>query len=154
MNGPRLTLVCVGVALASFGHHRTEAFCGLRPDDGGGEGDFVTCLKAKAIATLDRVSRADHVPLTGFISLVRDTAVEPQAHRQQRSDGDNDNDNGVGPTAERELRSKPDATLDRMLYDKAVGFFSGRAVRIGLPEFTPDQLRTALEEGNFTTILL
>lgn len=126
---------------------QSEAFCGLRSGDGGGEGDFVTCLKAKAIATLDRVSRADTVPLAGSVALVRNTVDPAQAHRHQRSEDDNG-----GPTSERELRSKPVATLDRMLYDKAVRFFSGRAVRIGLPEFTSDQLKMALEEGNYVHI--
>jgi hypothetical protein len=141
MNGRRLALVCA-VLLASF-DRRSEAFCGLRTDDGGGDGDFVKCLKAKAIATLDRVALADTVPLAGSVALVKDV-TDPQAHRRQRSDDDD-----KGPTTEQELRSEPDATLDRMLYDRAVRFFSGRALRIGLPEFTPDQLRTALEEGNY-----
>jgi len=34
-----------------------------------------------------------------------------------------------------------------MLYDKAVGLLSGRVVKVGLPEVTPDQLSKALEEG-------
>lgn len=127
------------VAALAFGR-RSEAFCGLRSGDGddGGGGDFVTCLKAKAIAALDLVSRADSLPLTETVTLVRD-----EAHRRQRSD---DGRTQVVVT-EQELRSKPDEALDRMLYNKAVGLFSGRAVKIGLPELTSDQLKTAFEEG-------
>lgn len=144
MSRRRLALVCV-TALA-FGH-RSEAFCGLRTaadgDDGGG-GDFVSCLKAKAITTLDHVSRADSLPLTGSIALVRD---DPH-RRRQRSDGDDRTPETVFHVNERELRSKPDDVLDRMLYDKLIGIFSGRVVQIALPELTPDQLRMTLEEGN------
>lgn len=139
MSRRRLALVCV--AALAFGH-RSEAFCGLQTADGDdGGGDFVTCLKAKAIAFLDHVTRADSLPLTGSVTLVRDDSLHG---RRQRSDDDR---SPAQPVTERELRSKPDGVLDRMLYDKVVGLFSGRAVRIGLPELTPDQLRTALEEG-------
>lgn len=130
-----LALACV--AALAFGR-RSEAFCGLRVDGGG---DFVTCLKAKAIGTLDRLSRADVLPLTESFALVRD---DGQPHRRRRSD-----DRPAGPS-ERQLLSKPDGELDRMLYDGAVGLLGGRAVRIGLPELTPDQLRNVLDEGNYT----
>jgi len=49
--------------------------------------------------------------------------------------------------SELELQSKPDDALNNMLYDKAVRLLSGRVVKVGLPEVTPDQLRTVLEEG-------
>jgi len=137
MSRLRTISVCLAVVLALG--HRAEAFCGLRSgdgDQGGGVEDFVTCLKAKAIATLDRMSMDDSLPLTGSVTLVRGDS----AHRRQRSD--------QGPVViERELLSKPDDALNRMLYDKAVALFSGRVVKVGLPEVTPDQLRTAFEEG-------
>lgn len=118
---------------------RSKAFCGLRSgdsDEGGSVDDFITCLKAKAIVTLDRMSRDDSLPLTGSVTLVHGDST----HRRQRSD--------QGPVvSERELQSKPDDALNRMLYDKAIGLLSGRVVKVGLPEVTPDQLRTALEEG-------
>lgn len=134
----RLTLACV-VAFA-FSRNRSEAFCGLRSGDGDhGGGDFVTCLKAKAIATLDRISRDDTLPLTESITLVR---VEPHGRRQR-------SDQVLTPVVnEQELWTKPDDALDAMLYDKTIGLFSGRVVRIGFPELTSDQLKTTLEEGN------
>ncbi|VVC33487.1 Protein of unknown function DUF1676 [Cinara cedri] len=136
-----LALACV--AALAFGRG-SDAFCGLRADGdgddggggGGGTGDFVSCLKAKAIATLDRLSRADALPLADSVTLVRD-----EDHRRRRSD-----DRPAVPS-ERELLSKPDDVLDRMLYDGAVGLLSGRAVRVGLPELTPDQIRNVLDEG-------
>lgn len=134
----RLALACV-VAFA-FGHNRSEAFCGLRSGDGDdGGGDFVTCLKAKAIATLDRISRDDTLPLTKSITLVR---IEPHGRRQR-------SDQVLTPAVnEQELWTKPADALDAMLYDKTIGLFSGRVIRIGFPELTSDQLRTTLEEGN------
>jgi len=139
MNGfaRRLAVVLV-VALASG--HRSDAFCGLRSADGVDGDDLVACLKAKAIAALDRVSRADALPLTGSVTLVRDYDDAAARHRGQRSD--------EPPVTEQELRSRPDHALDRMLYYKAVGFFDGRSVRISFPELAADQLRTTLEEGN------
>jgi len=122
----RLALVCVTAALA-LGVRRLEAFC-----DGG---DPVACFKAKAIVTLDRVSRADELRLAGSaVTLVR--------RRRRRRDDDDDD-----VVDERSLRSRPDDELDAMLYDKTVGLFSGRTLRIGFPEMTPDQLKTAIEEG-------
>jgi len=132
-------MACAAVILALGG--RSRAFCGLRSggsDEGGSVDEFIACLKTKAIVTLDRMSRDDSVPVTGSVTLV----VGDSNHRRQRSD--------QGPVvSERELQSKPDDTLNRMLYDKAVGLFSGRVVKVGLPELTPDQLRTALEEGKY-----
>lgn len=137
MSRLRTVLVCLAVNLALGG--RSKAFCGLRPGDGDAENgvdDFIACLKSKTIVTLDRMSRDDSLPLTGSVTLVHGDST----HRRQRSD--------QGPAVtERELQSKPDDALNRMLYDKAVGLFSGRVVRVGLPEVTPDELRTALEEG-------
>lgn len=131
-----LALACV--AALAFGR-RSEAFCG-GGDGGGGTDDFVTCLKVKAIATLDRLSRADALPLTGSVTLVRN---DDGGHRRRRSD-----DRPSVPS-ERELLSKPDGVLDRILYDRTVGLFSGRAVKIGLPELTQDQLNNVLDEGNY-----
>ncbi|CAH1708422.1 uncharacterized protein LOC114128709 [Aphis gossypii] len=132
-----MVLMCVVVILALGG--RSEAYCGLRSgdgDDGGGVDNFITCLKAKAIATMDRMSRDDSLPLTGSVTLVHGDL----SHRRQRSD--------PGPVVnERDLQSKPDETLNHMLYEKAVGLLSGRVVKVGLPEVTTDDLRTALEEG-------
>lgn len=130
----RLALVCV--AALAFGR-RSEALCGLGSADGGAD-DLVACLKAKAIVAMDRASRADAIPLAGSVALVRDETH--RRHREQRSDE-------PSPPAEQELRSTPDGVLDTMLYDQAVRLFSGRSVRIGLPEVTPGQLKTTLEEG-------
>lgn len=132
----RLALACV--AALAFGR-RSEAFCGLSTGDVDGPGDMVTCLKAKAITALDRLSRADSLPVTGSVTLVRDDA---HRRRQQRSE-----ENRTPAPTELELQSRPDDELDRMLYDKTVGLFSGRAVQIGLSELTPEQLKMALEEG-------
>lgn len=137
MSRRRLALACV--AALAFGRGRSDAFCGPLPAGDGGGGDLVTCLKAKAIAALDHVSRADSLPLTGTVSLVR---ADPHG-RRQRSDAPE-----AAAVAERELRSKPDDVLDRMLYDKLIGVFGGRVVQIALPELTPDQLRKTLDQGN------
>ncbi|XP_060841804.1 uncharacterized protein LOC132922347 [Rhopalosiphum padi] len=130
-------LVCVVVILALG--DRSEAYCGLRSgdgNDGGGVDSFITCLKAKAIVTMDRMSRDDSLPVTGSVALVHGDL----AHRRQRSE--------QAPVVnEQELQSKPDETLNHMLYEKAVGLLSGRVIKVGLPELTPDELRTALEEG-------
>jgi len=130
-------LACVMVTLALGG--RSKAFCGLGSgdsDERGNVDDFITCLKAKAIVTLDRMSRDDSLPITKSVTLVHGDST----HRRQRSD--------QGPVvSELELQSKPDDTLNSILYDKAVGLLSGRVIKVGLPEVTPDQLRTALEEG-------
>ncbi|XP_001949843.1 uncharacterized protein LOC100159210 [Acyrthosiphon pisum] len=138
MNRLHSVSVCVVVILA-LGVGRSKAFCGLRSGDSeerGNVDDFITCLKAKAIVTLDRMSRDDSLPLTGSVTLVHGDST----HRRQRSD--------QGPeVSELELQSKPDDALNNMLYDKAVRLLSGRVVKVGLPEVTPDQLRTALEEG-------
>ncbi|CAI6368366.1 unnamed protein product [Macrosiphum euphorbiae] len=138
MNRLHSVLVCVVVILA-LGVGQSKAFCGLRSSDSDERGnvdDFITCLKAKAIVTLDRMSRDDSLPVTGSVTLVHGDST----HRRQRSD--------QGPVvSENELQSKPDDTLNNMLYDKAVRLLSGRVVKVGLPEVTPDQLRTALEEG-------
>ncbi|XP_025194565.1 uncharacterized protein LOC112594131 [Melanaphis sacchari] len=132
-----VVLMCAVVILALG--DRSEAYCGLRSgdgDDGGGVDNFITCLKAKAIVTMDRMSRDDSLPVTGSLTLVNGDLT----HRRQRSD--------QGPIVnERELQTKPDETLNQMLYEKAVGLFSGRVVKVGLPEVTPEELRTALEEG-------
>lgn len=131
----RRTLLCVA-ALAAFGH-RTEAAGFCQDDDGGGgSGDFVACLKAKAIAALDRASRVHALPIAGTaVTLVR----EPQQHREQRSD---EPAAAAATVTERELLSKPDAALDAMLYDKAVELLRGRSLRVGLSE-----LATGTEEG-------
>lgn len=114
-------------AALAFG--RSEARCD--------QADLVSCLKTKAIAALDRVSRVDAIPLAGSVSLIRDGA----SGRRDRSVA------GRAIVTEDELRSKPDDQLDRMLYDGLVSALDGRALRIGLPELSPDQLRTTLEEG-------
>lgn len=136
MSWSRSVLVCVAAAVLAMGRG-SEGFCGLRSGD---TDEFVACVKAKAIATLDRMSRDDSLPLIGSVSLVRGNS----GRRRQRSSDE--------PPAvnERELLSKPEASLDGMLYDKAVGLLSGRVVRIGLPELTPDQIRTAFDEGKYS----
>lgn len=130
-------LVCVVVTLALGG--RSKAFCGLGSgdsDERGNVDDFITCLKAKAIVTLDHMSRDDSLPITRSVTLVHGDST----HRRQRSD--------QGPVvSELELRSKPGDALNSILYNKAVGLLSGRVVKVGLPEVTPEELRTALEEG-------
>lgn len=140
----RLALVCVALALG--GGRLSEAFCD------GGHDDPVACLKAKAIAALDRFSRHDELRLPGQLSAV--TLVRPRDRHQLGNDDDDDGQRRdprlVRPTTavdERELRSRPDDELNAMLYEKTVGLLSGRTVRIGLPEMTADQLRTTLEEG-------
>lgn len=115
----RLALTWAVAALAASG---TAGSCG--------DGDFVTCLKAKAVAALDDAGRADVLPLAGPVTLVRDGPPRPDVA-------------AAAPVAERELRAKTDAELDAMLYDKAYGLFAGRSLRVG-----PSAGYELLEQGN------
>lgn len=127
----RLMFTCAVVSLAIS--RGSEAFCGLRglgDVDNGGIGDFVKCLKAKAIVTLDHTSRNDTLPLFGSISLVRNN----EEHREQRSEKEETVVATFNMKQEQELRTKPEEMLDQMLYDKVFRLFSGRTVQIGLPE--------------------
>lgn len=100
----------------------------------GSDGPTAACIKAKAVAALDRASRADVLPLVGPVTLVRDAS----RGRQQRS---------TAALTEGQLRDVPDHVLDSMLYEGMAGALDGRAVHVGLPDVTADQLKTVVEEG-------
>lgn len=136
----RAQLLCV-VALAFARGHRTDAAGTCLQ----GDGDLVACLKAKAIAALDRASRVPAIPIVGSaVTLVRD-----RGHREQRT-----GDPAPAAVAERDLLSEPDAALDAMLRDKAVELLRGRSLRVALSELVTGgeegKLRATIRYCNYT----
>lgn len=131
--GGRWTLLCV--AALAFG--RSDA-CGHAEDP-------VACLKMKAIATLDRASRADSIPLADSLSLVRRDGDRPD--RAGRAVTETELEAAVPAAGDPDTRHDK---LNRMLFDTVARLINGYVLRIGLPSMTPEQLRTSIEEGKPT----
>lgn len=99
------------------------------------EAGMASCLKARAVAFLDKVSRMDTVPLMDGLAVVRppSAAVERQGKALN----------------EVELEAASDATLTDLVVQRVSSFFNGRTLQLQLPNVSQQDVQRSLEEGNF-----
>ncbi|XP_050533834.1 uncharacterized protein LOC126901440 [Daktulosphaira vitifoliae] len=104
--------------------------------------DPVACLKIKAIAALDRVSRTDNIPLMDSLSLIR--REDSHLDRSGKAITENDLEAVVKQTEDHEAKHEK---LNQMFYDSVAQVINSYVVKIGFPNLTSEQLRSSIEEG-------
>lgn len=97
------------------------------------EGGVAPCLKARAVAFLDKVSRMDSVPLADGLAVVR--APGANLERQGKA------------LTENELEAASDATLTDLVVQRVSQFFNGRTLQLQLPNVSQQDVQRSLEEG-------
>ncbi|XP_059468367.1 uncharacterized protein LOC132192421 [Neocloeon triangulifer] len=97
------------------------------------EAGLAPCLKARAVAFMDRMSRMDAVPLADHLTLVRVPGAADERQSRALSDA--------------ELDATNDNTLTTMLVQRVAKFVSGRSVQIDLPKVSEEEVQTSLAEG-------
>jgi Protein of unknown function (DUF1676) len=105
------------------------------------EGGVAPCLKARAVAFLDKVSRMDSVPLAEGLAVVRAPGAAA-AERQGKA------------LTESELEGASDATLSDLVVQRMSSFFNGRTLQLQLPNVSQQDVQRSLEEGMLVSFLI
>jgi len=114
--------------------HRVYSECAAK------EAGMATCLKARALSFVDKVSRMDNVPLAEGLAVVRIPGAAPE--RQSRA------------LSEAELESANDQTISDLFVQRVASFFNGRTLQFELPKVSEQEVERSLEEGEYICYLL
>uniref|UniRef100_A0A336L843 CSON005712 protein n=1 Tax=Culicoides sonorensis TaxID=179676 RepID=A0A336L843_CULSO len=99
---------------------------------------FVSCMKKKAIAFIDRINRFDALNISDGLRITRNDDMPSVSASLSESDLEQMLPRSV---------SDRDSTLSNMLIERIAQFFSTRTVQISLPQITATELGRELEEG-------
>lgn len=113
----------------------------IRMIDDCSEKDFLSCVGVKVVTALDRGAKMSDIQVIDGLSLIKTQDVD-------------DERNGRALLTEEELQNSLDqdptqktSRLLEYLVEVASRFFNSHALQFKLPQFSPDQVQRALQEG-------
>ncbi|XP_054258469.1 uncharacterized protein LOC128983258 [Macrosteles quadrilineatus] len=132
-----LVLVCCLVAVRADGlgvFSRVLDKCGDEPD-------LYSCLRLKTVALLDRALTVDTLPVTDYLTITRDPAVDNATPRQPvRTEGE------LEASLPRD-QHKRSAALDQMLQDRVSRYLDTRTIQISMPAHVLEAGRKKKDKG-------
>jgi hypothetical protein len=118
----------------------------IRTIDDCAEKDFLSCMGVKVVTALDRATRMSDIHVIDGVSLIKNQDVD-------------DGRNGRALITEEELQNSldqdPEQKTSRLLeylVEVAARFFKSHSLQFKFPQFSPDQVQRALQEGKSINI--
>jgi hypothetical protein len=112
------------------------------------ENDFLSCMGVKAVTALERAAKMSDIHVIDGVSLIKTQDLD-------------DERNGRALMTEEELQNTLDqdpaqktSRLLEFLVEVASRFFKSHSLQFKLPQFSPDQVQRALQEGESRNITL
>jgi hypothetical protein len=110
------------------------------------EKDFLSCMGVKMVTALDRAARMSDIQVIDSVSLIKIQDIDDERNGRALM-----TEEEIQNSLENDPSQKTSRLLD-FLVEVASRFFKSHALQFKFPQFSPDQVQRALQEGESRNI--